>query len=96
MKAEYTIYYKGNKLDYECCNAIADSIIGLSLRKGDSFELLPFNHFKDEKTDFVGKVMGFHTNLKILDIKYSMIHSWNSSIKNKIEIFLDNTPVNLD
>lgn len=87
---EKILYYNGQIIDTKYKNSIVDNILKLSLKKGDSFELLPFNHFDDEKTDYKEEMMEFHTNLKIVDIKFTMIQSWNSTIKNKVEVFLEN------
>jgi hypothetical protein len=86
---EKILYYNGQIIDTKYKNSIVDNILKLSLKKGDSFELLPFNHFDDEKTDYKEEMMEFHTNLKIVDIKFTMIQSWNSTIKNKVEVFLE-------
>jgi hypothetical protein len=87
---EKILYYNGQIIDTKYKNSIVDNILKLSLKKGDSFELLPFNYFDDEKTDYKEEMMEFHTNLKIVDIKFTMIQSWNSTIKNKVEVFLEN------
>jgi hypothetical protein len=87
---EKILYYNGQIIDTKYKNSIVDNILKLSLKKGDSFELLPFNHFDDEKTDYKEEMMEFHTNLKIVDIKFTMIQSWNNTIKNKVEVFLEN------
>ena len=87
---EKILYYNGQIIDTKYKNSIVDNILKLSLKKGDSFELLPFNHFDDEKTDYKEEMMEFNTNLKIVDIKFTMIQSWNSTIKNKVEVFLEN------
>jgi hypothetical protein len=90
MNMEKTLYYNGQVIDNKYKNNIVDNILKLSLKKGDSFELFPFNHFDDEKTDYKEEKMEFHTNLKIVDIKFTMVQSWNSTIKNKVEVFLEN------
>jgi hypothetical protein len=87
---EKILYYNGQIIDTKYKNSIVDNILKLSLKKGDSFELLPFNRFDDEKTDYKEEMMEFHTNRKIVDIKFTMIQSWNSTIKNKVEVFLEN------
>ena len=87
---EKILYYNGKIIDTKYNNSIIDNILKLSLKKGDSFMFLQFNYFEDEKTDYKEKNKEYHTNLKILDIKITMIESWNSTIKNKIEVFLGN------
>ncbi len=83
------VYYKGEKMNDKISSAIISSILNLSLKKGDSFEFFPFNYFDDEKTDYKENVQPYHTNLIIINIKYTMISTWNNSIKNKIELYLD-------
>lgn len=86
---ETIVYYKSEKMDDKYSSAIIRSILNLSLKKGDSFEFFPFNYFDDEKTIYKENIQPYHTNLIIINIKYTMISTWNHSIKNKIEIFLD-------
>jgi hypothetical protein len=87
---EKILHYNGQVIEDEFKNNIVNNILKLSLKKGDSFELLPFNFFNDEKTDYKGDRMDYHTELKIADIKFTMIQTWNSNIKNKVEVFLVN------
>lgn len=90
MNMEKILYHNGQVIDNKYKNNIVDNILKLSLKKGDSFELFPFNHFDDEKTDYKEEKKELHTNLKIVDIKITMVESWNSTIKNKVEVFLEN------
>lgn len=84
------LYYNGQLMHGNHIGNLVDNIVKLSLRKGDSFEFLPFNHFDDEDTNYKEDREEFHTNLIIVDIKITMIKSWNRTIKNKIEVFLEN------
>lgn len=86
---ETIVYYKGKKLDDKCSNSIVNNIMKLSLRKGDSFEFFPFNHFDDEKSDYKEEKQDYHTHLIISNINYTMIETWNGAIKNKIEVHLN-------
>lgn len=86
---EKILYYNGQEIDSKYKNNIIDNILKLSLKKGDSFELFPFNYFNDENTDYKEEKMEFHTVLKIADIKFTMVKSWNATIKNKVEVFLE-------
>lgn len=88
INMEKLLYYNGKRIDYSY--NLVDNILKLSLKKGDTFKLLPFNYFNDEKTDMKGDFLEYHTHVKITDIKITMIQSWNLEIRNKIEIFLEN------
>lgn len=87
---EKILYYNGQIIETKYKNSIIDSILKHPLKKGDSFELRPFNYFGDENTEYKEKVEEYHTNLKIVDIKITMIQSWNGLIKKKVEVFLEN------
>lgn len=82
------IYLEGEQLQSKYADAIFKTILDLSLKKGDEFEIFPFNYFRDERTDYKEEVLSYHTTLKLKNFKYTMIESWNSSIKSKIEIYL--------
>lgn len=86
------LYYNGQLIieEDDIVNNIVNNILKLSLKKGDTFELLPFNYNDDEISTYKGKKLDYHTQVKIVDIKIALIQSWNSTIKNKIEIFLEN------
>ena len=85
---ENFLYYNGQLIND--VYSIVDNILKLSLKKGDTFKLLPFNYYNDENTDMKGDFLEHHTVVKIVDIKITMIHSWNLKIRNKVEIFLEN------
>lgn len=83
------LYYNGKILYSNYTNSIIENIIKLSLKKGDVFELFPFNFFDNEHTDYKEKSKEYHCHLIIADIKITMVESWNGTIKTKIEVFLD-------
>lgn len=85
---ENFLYYNGQLIND--VYSIVDNILKLSLKKGDTFKLLPFNYYNDENTDMKGDFLEHHTVVKIVDIKITMIQSWNLKIRNKVEIFLEN------
>lgn len=84
------IYLNGKllKLNEEAKQNLIENILNLNLKKGDSFKYLPFNYFKDENTSYKERKKKIHRNLYIEDIKYSIIDSWNRSVRVRIELYL--------
>jgi len=87
MGKEVIVYFNGEVIDTKY--SIAYTILKLELKKGDTFDYFPFNNFDDEDSPYREEIKDFHTKLIIKDIKYSFVDTWNSSIKTKIEIFLE-------
>jgi hypothetical protein len=87
---EKIVYYQGEEIDHPFIGSLYNAIQKLSLKKGDCFEYFPFNYFDNENTNFKGEKFEFHTKLKIEDIKYTLMETWNEQVKSKVEIFLVN------
>lgn len=87
---EKILHYNSQVLDSEHANSIVDTIIKLCLKKGDTFNLYPFNYFEDEKTDYKDVRKEHLGYVVIEDISIIMIESWNGRIRTKINVFLKN------
>lgn len=83
------VYYKDTRLESKHIESIGKAIIDMDLRQGDKFNVLPFNFLKDEDTEYKGSIEDYHDKeLTIESIKYTLVESWNSTIRKNVLIFL--------
>ncbi len=83
------IYFNDKLLNTDYADSLVDAITNLSMRKGDSFNWFPFNSFGEDKKDgHRGEQRNYHTAVRIVDIKVTMVDSWNGRIRPRIEVFL--------
>lgn len=82
------VFYNNEPLLSKYEQSIGNNILKQSLRKNDVIEIFPFNFFDNLETTTKSPKENYHTVLKIDDIKYTFLESWNSTIDTIVEIYL--------
>lgn len=90
-KQKINIWYKNVPLNMTSeLESLGNSILkSTTLKIGDIFEYIAFNYMDDEDTKYKATRQEYHAELRLSSINHTFIDTWNSTIREIIDIHLE-------